>query len=49
VVASDATGLHVATGDGTVTLREVQAPGRARTAAAAWARGARVAVGNRLA
>jgi methionyl-tRNA formyltransferase len=48
VVAIDAAGVSVATGDGAVRLREVQTPGRARTPASEWARGARLAPGVSL-
>lgn len=40
--------LVVATGDGAVAVDEVQAPGRARVAAADWARGSRFGEGARL-
>ncbi len=46
IVAIDAAGVHVATGRGTVVLRVLQSPGRPRQDAAAWARGARLAVGD---
>jgi len=47
IVAIDEAGVHVATGRGTVVLRVLQSPGRPRQDAAAWARGARLAVGGR--
>ena len=47
IVAIDAAGVHVATGRGTVVLRVLQSPGKPRQDAAAWARGARLAVGGR--
>ena len=46
IVAIDAAGVHVATGHGTVVLRLLQSPGKPRQDAAAWARGARIAVGD---
>ncbi|TVR91884.1 MAG: methionyl-tRNA formyltransferase [Trueperaceae bacterium] len=46
IVAIDDAGVHVATGRGTVVLRVLQSPGRPRQDAAAWARGARLAVGD---
>jgi methionyl-tRNA formyltransferase len=49
VVAVDATGLHVSAGDGgIVVIREIQAPGRKRLAAAQFAAGRGVAVGDIL-
>ncbi len=48
ITAIDAHGVHVATADGTIVVREVQAPSRARTPAAAWARGARIEPGVTL-
>lgn len=48
VLALDPAGVVVACGEGAVRLVEVQAPGRPRTPARAWANGARVAVGDRL-
>ncbi|MEO8702397.1 MAG: methionyl-tRNA formyltransferase [Kofleriaceae bacterium] len=48
VLAIDAAGLHVACGDGAVIIRELQAPGRKRLAAAAFAAGRGVAVGDIL-
>ncbi|MDQ3336972.1 MAG: methionyl-tRNA formyltransferase [Myxococcota bacterium] len=49
VVAVDATGLQITTGDGVVVVREIQAPGRKRLAAAQFAAGRGVAVGDVLA
>jgi methionyl-tRNA formyltransferase len=49
VLAIDAAGLHVACGDGSVIIREVQAPGRKRLTAAQFAGGRGVAVGDVLA
>jgi methionyl-tRNA formyltransferase len=46
IVALDEAGVHVATGRGTVVLRVLQSPGRPRQDAAAWARGARLALGD---
>ena len=48
VVAIDATGLQVATGDGVVVIREIQAPGRKRLGASQFAAGRGVAVGDVL-
>jgi methionyl-tRNA formyltransferase len=48
ITSIDALGVHVATGDGALVVREVQAPGRTRTPAAAWARGARIEPGVSL-
>ena len=48
VVAVDTQAVVVATGDGSLRLREVQSPGKRRMPAAEWARGARLAVGERL-
>ncbi|MEW6271320.1 MAG: methionyl-tRNA formyltransferase [Thermodesulfobacteriota bacterium] len=48
VLAVDAQGVVVATGDGALRLREVQAAGKKRMPAADWARGARLAPGERL-
>jgi methionyl-tRNA formyltransferase len=48
ITAIDADGVRVAIPDGTIVVREVQAPGRARTPAAAWARGARIEPGVTL-
>ena len=47
IVAIDAIGVHVATGDATVVLETLQSPGRPRMPAAEWARGARLGVGDR--
>jgi methionyl-tRNA formyltransferase len=49
VVSIDATGLHVATGDGVVVIRDIQAPGRKRLSASQFAAGRGVAVGDVLA
>lgn len=49
VLAIDADGLRVACGDGAVAIREIQAPGRKRLAAAQFAAGRGVAVGDVLA
>jgi methionyl-tRNA formyltransferase len=48
VLGVDATGLHVATGEGVVVIREIQAPGRKRLAASQFAAGRGVAVGDVL-
>lgn len=48
VVAIDQRGLDVATGDGVLRVLELQAAGKRRMPAADWARGARLAVGERL-
>jgi len=48
VLAVDAAGVLVACGDGAVRLTEVQAAGRPRMAARAWANGARILPGVRL-
>lgn len=48
VVSLDAAGPVVATGVGALRLVEVQAAGKRRMQAAEWARGARLAVGERL-
>jgi len=48
VLAVDAAGVLVACGDGAVRLTEVQAAGRPRMAARAWANGARIVPGVRL-
>lgn len=48
VIAIDARGLHVACGDGVCVIREVQAPGRKRMAAAQFAAGRGIAVGDVL-
>jgi methionyl-tRNA formyltransferase len=48
VLAVDAEGILVATEDGALRLLEVQAPGKKRMPAADFARGARVAAGERL-
>lgn len=47
VVAVDDAGIHVATAQGTVVLQTLQSPGKPRQAAAVWARGARIEVGER--
>lgn len=49
VLGVDAEGVVVACGEGAVRLAEVQAAGRPRMGARAWANGARVAKGVRLA
>jgi methionyl-tRNA formyltransferase len=48
VAAIDSKGMHVVTGDGIVVIREIQAPGRKRLAAAQFASGRGVAVGDVL-
>jgi len=48
VLAIDPTGMHVACGDGAVIIRDIQAPGRKRLAAAQFASGRGVAVGDVL-
>jgi methionyl-tRNA formyltransferase len=48
VLAVDPAGILVATGDGVLRLLEVQAPGKKRLPAAEFARGARMAAGERL-
>ncbi|MBM4247361.1 MAG: methionyl-tRNA formyltransferase [Deltaproteobacteria bacterium] len=48
VLAVDARGIVVATGDGALRLLEVQAAGKKRMPAADWARGARLAAGDVL-
>jgi methionyl-tRNA formyltransferase len=48
VLAFDAAGVTVASGEGAVRLLEVQPSGRARMAARAWANGRRLKVGDRL-
>jgi methionyl-tRNA formyltransferase len=48
VIAIDRDGLHVATADGVVTIRDIQAPGRKRLSAAQFASGRGVAVGDVL-
>lgn len=48
VLAVDARGIVVATGDGALRLLEVQAAGKKRMPAADWARGARLTVGERF-
>jgi methionyl-tRNA formyltransferase len=48
VVAIDADGMHVAAGGGSVTIREVQAPGRKRMFAQQFAAGRGLAVGDVL-
>ena len=47
VTAIDERGVEVATGEGSVVLEVLQSPGRPRQHAAAWARGSRLAVGER--
>ncbi len=48
LVGADPAGLRVACSEGTVRLTVVQAPGRARTEARAWANGVRIREGVRL-
>jgi methionyl-tRNA formyltransferase len=48
VLAIDAAGAHVATGSGAVVIRDIQAPGRKRLAAAQFAAGRGIAVGDVL-
>ena len=48
VVAIDADGAHVATGDGSVVIRELQAPGRKRMTAQQMAAGRGLVVGDVL-
>lgn len=48
VLAIDADGVHVACADGAVAIRELQAAGRKRMAAAAFAAGRGIAVGDVL-
>ncbi|MDQ3812319.1 MAG: methionyl-tRNA formyltransferase [Armatimonadota bacterium] len=48
VLAVTGDGITVATGDAPLQLREVQAAGKPRMDAAAWARGARIAVGEQF-
>jgi len=48
VIAIDATGITVACGDGAVAIRDVQAAGRKRMAAAQFAAGRGIAVGDVL-
>jgi methionyl-tRNA formyltransferase len=48
VLAIDAAGAHVATGDGAVVIREIQAPGRKRMTAQQFAAGRAIAVGDVL-
>ncbi len=47
IASIDAQGVRVVTGSGEVLLEVVQSPGRPRTDATAWARGARLVVGER--
>jgi methionyl-tRNA formyltransferase len=49
ISALDPSGLSVACGTGTIRLLQVQAPNRGRLPAHAWALGARIGVGDRLA
>jgi methionyl-tRNA formyltransferase len=49
VIAIDATGAHVACGEGSVVIRELQAAGRKRLTAAQFAAGRGIAVGDVLA
>jgi methionyl-tRNA formyltransferase len=48
VLAIEADGVHVAAGDGTVVIRDLQAPGRKRMTAQAMAAGRGLAVGDVL-
>jgi methionyl-tRNA formyltransferase len=48
VIAIDRDGLHVATSDGAVLISDIQAPGRKRLAAAQFASGRGIAVGDVL-
>src|SRR5688500_8645027 len=48
VIAVDTSGIHVATSDGAVVIREIQAPGRKRLTAKQFADGRGVAVGDVL-
>jgi len=48
VLAIDGAGVHVATANGSVVIRELQAPGRKRLTAAQFASGRGVAVGDVL-
>jgi methionyl-tRNA formyltransferase len=48
VLNVDALGVTVACGDGALRVTKVKPEGRGELAAAEWARGARLAVGNRL-
>jgi len=49
VLAIDAAGAHIATSDGPIVVREIQAPGRKRLAAQQFAAGRGIAVGDVLA
>ncbi len=49
VLAVESAGIRIATGDGTLLLREVQAPGKRKMSAADWARGFRLAAGESFA
>jgi methionyl-tRNA formyltransferase len=49
ILAIGATGMRLATGQGTVLIREIQAPGRKRMTAAQFAAGRGIAVGDVLA
>jgi methionyl-tRNA formyltransferase len=49
VVAIDASGVHVAAGDGVVAIRELQVAGRKRMPATQFAAGRAIAVGDVLA
>ena len=48
VIEIDAAGVHVACGGGAVAIREIQSPGRKRMAAAQFAAGRGIAVGDRF-
>jgi methionyl-tRNA formyltransferase len=48
LLAIGSDGMHVATGNGTVVIREIQAPGRKRMTAAQFASGRGIAVGDVL-
>lgn len=48
VIAIDAQGMHVQCGDGAITIRDIQAPGRKRLTAQQFAAGRGVAVGDLL-
>ena len=49
VKRADATGIHVATGDGDFVIHELQRPGKQRMTVDAFIRGARIPVGARFA
>jgi methionyl-tRNA formyltransferase len=48
VLAIDAAGAHIATSDGAIVVREIQAPGRKRLAAQPFAAGRGIGVGDVL-